>query len=69
MRVKVWCKGNLFGIQLDNEMPQVLSRDELRTKLKKALHMDSASCQSAMLAAEIFRTYSFDLFETYERVG
>lgn len=69
MRVKIWCKGGLFGIQLDNEMPQVLNRDELKSKLKQALHMDSASTMSAMLAAEIFGTYEFNLFETYGNVG
>lgn len=69
MKVKIWSKGNLFGIQLDNEIPQILERHELRNKLKRALHMDSASCMSAMLAAEIWGTYSFDLFETYERAS
>jgi hypothetical protein len=69
MKVKIWCKGNSFGIQLDNEMPQVLSRDELKHKLKRALFMDSAACVSIMLAAEIFGSYEFDLFETYENAS
>ncbi len=69
MKVKIWSNSSSFGVQLDNEMPEVLTRDQLKTKLKRALHMDSASCMSAMLAAEIFGSYEFNLFETYEKVS